>query len=483
MSAHLNQSYLFREALTPQGWRPFVKVNLDNQGLISSVNTHVKRSADDCFIDAAVFPGIPNLHSHSFQRAIAGRTATQLRGNHDHFWTWREAMYQSALRLSPTDISAIAAQCFLEMLYNGYTSVAEFHYLHRDPQGKAYSRLSELSEAVIDAALMVGLPITHLPVLYRWSSFGNKPLLEEQRRFSLSVDEYALLIDELDRRYSDQATVQVGLAPHSLRAVSKEDLLLIADPDFCPLNNKQERVIHIHIAEQMAEVEMCLAHTQQRPIEWLINHSDLSKRWCLIHATHLSQSEIADLAKSKATVGLCPSTEADLGDGLFPLPEFLSQGGIFGIGSDSNLRIDPAEELRLLEWGQRLHHQRRNLAFSKQVTRQINLKQSKLKSSVPIDSLGQSLSLASIQGGGQAVGRQTGFTVGAWGDWFTVDKNDPGVNIAQGHYCSDQWIFAKRNSRVQDVYIAGQQVVADGRHPLEEKITAQFTQALKRIFS
>ena len=227
---------------------------------------------------------------------------------------------------------------------------------------------------------------------------------------------------------------------------------------------------------------MCLAHTQKRPVEWLIDHHDLSKRWCLVHATHLTQSEIIELAKSKVTVGLCPSTEADLGDGLFPLPEFLSQGGIFGVGSDSNLRVDPAEELRLLEWGQRLHHQRRNLAFSKQVIGQVDFGQSKSQSSALIDSLGQSLSLAAIQGGGHAVGRQTGFMVGAWGDWFTLDKNDPGLNIAQGHYCSDQWVFAKRNNRVQDVYIAGNQIIVDGQHPLEEKIVTQFTQTLKRLF-
>ena len=482
MSTPVKKSYVFREALTPQGWQKSVKVELDEQGVITSVSPSASLSSEDLLIDAAVCPGIPNLHSHSFQRVIAGRTATRIRGNHDHFWTWREAMYRSALLLSPEDVSAIAAQCFLEMLYNGFTSVAEFHYLHRDPQGKAYDRLSELSEAVIDAALMVGIPITHLPVLYRWSGFGQKPLLNEQRRFSLSLDEYAQIIDDLDQRYGNESRVLIGLAPHSLRAVSADELKLITAPNFCLNDHLKERVIHIHIAEQVAEVEMCLARTKQRPVQWLMNQHELSDKWCLVHATHLSHEEVLSLAQSQATVGLCPSTEADLGDGLFPLTEFLNEGGIFGIGSDSNVRADPAEELRLLEWGQRLHNQKRNLAFSKQVNGQINANDQESPIRALTDSLGQSLSLAAIQGGGHAVGRQTGFTVGAWADWFTVDCCDAGLNGAQGHYCSDQWVFARRNSRVKDVFIAGHQVITDGIHPLENQIYTRFTKTLNRLY-
>ncbi len=480
---HHHQAYLFKEALSPHGWQKDLRIEVDQLGRIISTQPNAEFRVGDQCINRAVCPGIPNLHSHSFQRAIAGRTATQLRGSQDHFWTWREAMYQAALKLSPEDLSAIAAQCFLEMLYNGYTSVAEFHYVHRDPQGKAYDRLSELSEAVIDAALMVGMPITHLPVLYRWAGFGQKTLLEEQRRFELNLDEYAQIITALDHQYQDDQRVKIALAPHSLRAVSADELKIITDPNFCPSLSEPNRVIHIHIAEQMAEVNMCLAQTGQRPVEWLMNHHDISSRWCLVHATHLSQEETAHLAQSKAVVGLCPSTEADLGDGLFPLPDFLAQGGRFGIGSDSNLRADPTEELRLLEWGQRLHHQKRNLAFSSLVNGQVHQAPQTKNLENPLDSLGQSLSLASVQGGSQALSRPTGFFEGAWADWFTLDEQDLGLCGAEGYLHSDQWIFARRNSRINDVFIAGQQVISDGKHPLERQIAAQFKQSIHRLFN
>ncbi len=472
-----NTSYSFETLLTPNGWRKNARLEVDARGRVTALELDVHRQRADIHIPGAACPGIPNLHSHSFQRAIAGLTSTRRRGSEDHFWTWRTEMYKAALLLSPEDVAAIAAQCFLEMIYSGYTSVAEFHYLHRAPNGEPYEQLSELSEAVIQASLKVGLPITHLPVLYRWSGVGSSPLLEEQRRFALTLDEYALLIEQLDDRYRDEPRVKVGIAPHSLRAVSPYELSVITDPYFAPHRHQDVRPVHIHIAEQMAEVHMWREHTGQRPIEWLLDQCEVDQRWCLVHSTHVSDEEMSKLANSGVTVGLCPSTEADLGDGIFPLVDYLELGGEYGIGSDSNLRINPAEELRLLEWGQRLHHQQRNLAFSKRVTSQIQGE----SSDHIYDSLGQSLMLTAARGGGRAVARETGFKLGCWADWFTLDPKDVGLYAAHDHRWSDQWVFAQRRMGVNDVYIGGSRVIYEGRHPLEEEINRDYRAAITRL--
>lgn len=479
MRGRQERSFYFEEALLPNGWSKGVRVQVSREGVIIGVQESSLPLAGDIKVSEPSCPGVSNLHSHSFQRAIAGRTATRQKNSQDHFWTWRDAMYRAALRLSPEDLSAIAAQCFLEMIERGYTSVAEFHYLHRDVKGERYEVLSELSQAVINAALSVGLPITHLPVLYRWSGVGAQPLREDQRRFELSLDEYSQMISELDSLYHDVPTVQVGIAPHSLRAVSPEELELIADPSFCPSLHGKDRPLHIHISEQQAEVNMWLELTGQRPVEWLLNCHELNSRWCLVHATHINEKETTRLARTGAIAGLCPSTEADLGDGIFPLVDFLNQGGQYGIGSDSNLRIDLSEELRLLEWGQRLKHEQRNLALSRSVEGRISSHDQKPN---PYESLGQSMLLASAQGGGRATQRETGFKIGAHADWFTLNNQDMGLVNSSGYLHTDQWLFASRDSRVKDVFINGQRVLSDGYHPLRTQINQSFVEAIKRLY-
>jgi formimidoylglutamate deiminase len=463
--------YFAQDALLTTGWARRVRVGVNDTGLITSLTCDVDPQHGDFVIDGALLPGIPNLHSHSFQRGIAGRTTTRHLGSDNHFWTWREAMYHAALQRSPEEIEAIAAQCFLEMLSCGYTSVAEFHYVHKDPNGRPYHDLGELSHAVIRAALRVGLPITHLPVLYRWSGVGAETPRDEQRRFILSLDEYADLISGLDHHYNQHPLVKIGIAPHSLRAVSSSDLDVLTSSPLYLSANGERRPFHIHIAEQTAEVDMWIEHTHQRPVEWLLDHYAVDEHWCLVHATHVNADEAKKMAQVGLTVGLCPSTEADLGDGIFPLNEFLNAGGRYGIGSDSNLRCDPAEELRLLEWGQRLHHRQRNLSFSRTVPNLIDEER---------ESLSQSLILAAVQGGSAALHRPTGIEVGRWADWFTLDKLDMGLSGAQGYLWGDQWVFAQRTSKVKTVFIAGEDVITDGQHPLAHEIRTEFDKVMKR---
>ena len=468
------QSFYAPEALTPSGWRQGVRLEVvmsgPQAGKISNVELGIDAQATDEIFSGPLMPGVPNLHSHIFQRAIAGRTATQLSGSRDHFWTWREAMYRAALNLSPDQVEAIAAQGFLELLSAGYTSVAEFHYLHHDTRGERYQDLGELSKRVISAARRVGIAITHLPVLYRWSGVNEAAPLTEQRRFTLTLDEYASLIDGLRVHYHDDSNVRVGRAPHSLRAVSPQDLKILIEQHQA---DAQTHPLHLHIAEQRAEVEMWLGAHRARPIEWLLDHAPVDQHWCLVHATHLDERETERLARSRAVMGLCPTTEADLGDGLSPLPRFLQSGGVFGIGSDSNLRADPAEELRLLEWGQRLKHEQRNISFSRGVCDEADAGHR---------SLGVSLHLAALRGGMSAMGREASLEVGSWADWVILDPESEGLEGARGHRWSDQWIFATRNARPHEVYVAGSRVIKGGEHPQAQEIRQRYQQVVSELY-
>lgn len=455
------------EALTSEGWMSGVRIKVGTSGLtrgqILSVETGAVAEAEDIRLAGPVMPGIPNLHSHATQRAIAGRTATRAVGDRDHFWSWREAMYQAALNLTPEDIEVAAAQCFMEMLRAGYTSVAEFHYLHLGRDGQPYENIAELSHRVIRAAKRVGLPITHLPVLYRWSGVHAAPPLEEQRRFILDMDQYARLHQQLNERYAQDPLVQVGYAAHSLRAVTPDDLRTLIE---LRSTSGGDAPLHIHIAEQTAEVEMWQAAYQARPVEWLLDHAPVDRHWTLVHATHVNEREVQRLAATEAVVGLCPSTEADLGDGIFPLLSFLESGGRYGVGSDSNVRSDPAEELRVLEWGQRLHHQARNLSYSQYVQGDVGRAGRR--------SLGHSLWGAAIDGGNTSVQRPTGLRAGCWADWIVLNPHEDGLIGAKGHLWADQWIFASRHATPLEVYIAGQRVIEGGKHPLQDEISSQY---------
>ncbi|MFL4988305.1 MAG: formimidoylglutamate deiminase, partial [Microvirga sp.] len=340
----------FATALVPGGWHDEVLVTVAN-GVIAAVETGVETGDATRFSGAAV-PGLPNLHSHTFQRGMAG--LAERRGpSADSFWTWREVMYRFLDRLSPDDIEAIAAFAFIEMLEAGFTAVGEFHYLHHGPDGRPYGNIAETAERIAAAAAATGIGLTLLPVFYAQGNFGGAPPVEGQRRFLSDRDGFERLVEASARAIAGVPDAKLGIAPHSLRAVTLADLAWIAErwPD---------GPMHIHVSEQVKEVEDALAAHGKRPIELLYETVAVDGRWCMIHATHAAAPEIALIAASGAVAGLCPVTEANLGDGVFDTSGFLAEGGRFGVGSDSLVRISAAEELRGLEYAQRLTQRSRN---------------------------------------------------------------------------------------------------------------------------
>jgi formimidoylglutamate deiminase len=343
--------FFTERAFLPQGWADHVLIEIGEDGTILRV-TPDSAPGESERASGPVLPAIPNLHSHAFQRAMAGR-AEHAAGSEDSFWTWRQVMYGFVGKLDPDSLEAIAAQLYVEMLKAGYSSVAEFHYLHHDTDGRPYADPAEMSWRILAAARTAGIALTHLPVLYAAGGFGRVPAGAGQRRFLNGAESFLQIVDRVAQAAKDAADLRVGIAPHSLRAVppalldqvvSELDVVLPGAP------------IHIHIAEQVKEVEECIAWSGARPVEWLLDHMTVNGRWCLVHATHMTEAETERLAESGAVAGLCPTTEANLGDGFFPACGYLAAGGKFGIGSDSHISVSPIEELRWLEYGQRLQH-------------------------------------------------------------------------------------------------------------------------------
>ena len=405
-----------------------------------------------------LLPGIPNLHSHAFQRAMAGLAERQTHPQ-DSFWTWRETMYRIAARFDPDSLQAVAAQLYAEMLEAGYTTVCEFHYLHHAPDGRPYADPAAMSRALIAAARDTGIRLTLLPVLYMSGGFDGRPLAERQRRFGHDLDGFLRLFETL--RALEDETLRVGVAFHSLRAVPPEAMsaALAALPAGTPL--------HIHIAEQIGEVQDCLALRNARPVEWLLDHAPVDLHWTLVHATHLTAEETAGIAHSGATVAICPTTEANLGDGLFPLRAYLDAGGTWGIGSDSHISVSPVEELRWLEYGQRLHTRRRNIA---------------------VDGVGQSVGESLLHGtlasGAHASGQAVGVLApGMAADWIELEASAPTFAGARPEDVVDRWLFSGNRNLVRQVHVAGQAVVVDGRHRQAEAITARYRQVVARLLA
>ncbi|WP_338767193.1 formimidoylglutamate deiminase [Massilia sp. METH4] len=438
-------------ALLPDGWHRDVLLEWDADGRFAAVSPDTTAPAG---VEQAhyVLPGMVNLHSHSFQRALSG--LTEIAGNGpDSFWTWRDLMYRFALHIAPEQMEAIAAQLFVECLRHGYTSICEFHYVHRAPDGALYPDVAETARRVIDGARHAGIGITMLPVLYGYAGFGDAPLRDEQRRFRSGPAEVLAIVEALEPLRG--AMVEVGVAPHSLRAASLaqiRELLAALPPD---------RPVHIHIAEQEAEVRQCVDHTGRRPLRFLYDNLAVDERWCLVHATHVDDGELAALAASGAVAGLCPTTEANLGDGLFPLAPFLERGGRFGIGSDSHVSTSPVEELRWLEYGQRLAGQRRNVAAVRQDERRV----------------GDVLWRAALAGGAQAAGRQVGALAPAHvADLLVLDEAHP--NVAAPPELLNGFIFSGNDNLVKDVLAGGQWVVRGREHVAQPAIAARFSQTL-----
>jgi formiminoglutamate deiminase len=446
----------FEHALLPEGWVRGVRVQVES-GLVASVKSGVERTSED-EAHAIAVPGLGNLHSHAFQRAMAGLTET--RGpTDDSFWTWRELMYRFVARLDPDQFEAIAAMAFAEMLESGFTRVGEFHYLHHDADGAPYANSAEMSARVAAAAAQTGIGLTLLPVFYAHSGFGGQEPKPAQRRFIHDPDSFAKLLDACRQAMSGLSDAIVGVAPHSLRAVTPEELTRIA-------SLAGNAPVHIHIAEQTKEVEDCIAWSGKRPIEWLLANADVNENWCLVHATHMTEHEARGVVRSGVVAGLCPITEANLGDGIFPATKFMAAGGKFGIGSDSNVLIDAAEELRLLEYGQRLTHRARNVMASGEV-----------------GSTGASLFRHALDGGAQALGAAAGLKIGNSADIVGLNSNHPALAGRSGEALLDSWIFAARGGAIDCVWRRGQKVVADGRHVAREIIAERYRGILAHVLA
>jgi formimidoylglutamate deiminase len=444
----------FRSALLESGWADGVRLTIE-AGKIARIETRVRAASGDEHHDLAL-PGLPNVHSHGFQRAMAG--LTEIAGSvADDFWSWREAMYRLVERMSPEEIEAVTAFAHIEMLEAGFTRVAEFHYLHHDVDGRPYANLAENAERIVAAATASGIGLLLLPVLYAHANFGGGPPHPAQRRFVNDLDRFARLLAACRRAAARLEGSTVGIAPHSLRAVTPEELGAIQTMGAGP--------VHIHVAEQAKEVTDCVAWCGQRPVQWLMNHVALDERWCLVHATHATKEELAQVAQSGAVVGLCPITESNLGDGVFPASAFRAEGGAYGIGSDSNVLIDPAEELRMLEYGQRLTHRRRNVL-----------------STTAEGSTGRALFEQAARGGGRALGGISPLLrVGVDADIVTLDTEHPSLQCRRGDALLDAWIFAARGQVVDCVWRRGLKVVAEGRHIARDAVAARYREALARL--
>lgn len=441
-------------ALTPEGWRDNVTVTVGADGRITAITDGGEPGVGR--VKGIALPGLPNLHSHAFQRGMAGMTEVAGTGE-DSFWTWRDWMYRFALALEPEDVEAIAALAYVEMLEAGFTTVGEFHYLHHGRDGRPYVDPAELARRCIAAAQATGLGITILPVFYAHSGFGGLPPGEGQRRFISDLDLFGRVAEGARAAAEAYARGGFGIAPHSLRAVTEAELkaLLAAFPD---------GPVHIHVSEQVKEVEDCLAAHGTRPIALLGEWAELSERWCLIHATHADAAEVAQMASTGAVVGLCPVTEANLGDGLFAGVDFKSQGGRFGIGTDSNVAISATGELSMLDYAQRFATRRRTAMADRG------------------RSTGRTLVEACLAGGGQALGLGTGgIAVGAPADLVVLDAGHMAFAGREGDAVVDSWIFGPSAGAVREVWVSGKRVVDGGRHVARSAVEARARAVLERV--
>ena len=445
---------LFDEALLPQGWTRDVRIGVAD-GRIASISGGAAAEPGDERHRIGL-PGICNLHSHAFQRGMAG--LAEIRGTSaDDFWTWRELMYRFAGRMTPDDIEAVAAQAYVEMLETGFTRVGEFHYIHHDISGAPYGHPAELAERVAAGAETSGIGLTLLPVFYAHAGFGGRAPEHGQRRFVNDIDGYARLHEASRRALAGLEGAIIGVAPHSLRAVTPEELTALvslagSDP------------IHIHIAEQIREIDECIAWSGQRPVQWLFDHAAVDRNWCLVHATHANVAEIGSMTRSGAVAGLCPVTEANLGDGTFDAPEFIKRGGVFGVGSDSNVLIGVSDELRQLEYSQRLALRARNVI------------------GCGAASTGRALFDGAMQGGAQALGlNRAGLVQGAFADIVSLDAHSISLAGRRGDAILDSWIFGAGRSLVDCVWARGRKLVQAGRHHAREAVAERFRRTLEGL--
>jgi formiminoglutamate deiminase len=449
----VDRNLWFEAALLPDGWARDVRIGVAG-GRIVSLNAGGVREATDEGGGVAL-PGVANVHSHAFQRAMAG--LTEARGpSDDDFWTWRALMYRFLDRGGPEEIEAITALAFMEMLEGGFTRVAEFHYLHNDPTGAAYADRAEIAARIVAAAQATGIALTMLPVFYAHAGFGGQPPSHGQRRFINDLNGFADLVGRCRTLTADLPDAVVGVAPHSLRAVSPDDLAVL--PSLA-----DDGPIHIHVAEQTKEVDDCLTWSGARPVEWLLANAPVDSRWCLIHSTHVTEVEWRGVVERGAVVGLCPITEANLGDGVFPAAAFTRAGGRIAIGTDSNVQISVAEELRMLEYSQRLSLRGRAVMAD------------------PQRSTGRALFERALLGGAQATGVASALSIGTPADIVSLDTGGLAFAGRSDDAVLDSWIFGVPSGSITSVWRAGQEVVKHGRHIARDGIEARYRKALATV--
>jgi len=447
-------SLFAKRVLLATGWAKNVKITWNAAGNITAITDQQNKKTTDESVDF-LLPGMSNLHCHSFQRAMAG-LAEISHSPRDSFWTWRDLMYRFVAKLTPEDVQIIATFTYMEMLQSGFTSVGEFHYLHHQPDGSKYDDPTEMANMVIAGAKRTGIDLTMLPVFYAHSDFGGADPDSRQNRFTHNFDDFQLLINNLRQQHPEIIT---GIAPHSLRAVTPEQLTEL-------LRNNPNGPVHIHIAEQMAEVKVCEQHLGARPVQWLLDNYQIADRWCLGHATHMDKNEVKQMATSGAVAGLCPITESNLGDGIFDAVNYAKASGSFGIGSDSCVRIDLADELRTLEYSQRLRDQKRvRLAPTK-------------------TNVGGHLYRQAANGGAQALGQNGGsIAIGKTANFISLDITTPSLAERSKDAVIDGWVFASRENPVTDVWVAGKQVIKAKKHQDQQAITDNYIKCLRGLLS
>ncbi len=443
-------------ALLASGWADSVEITVDTNGSIATISPAMPYSDGDKV--EILIPAIPNVHSHAHQRAMAG-LGERAGDTQDSFWTWRKVMYHYLERIQPEHLFHIATQLYLEMLKAGYSCVGEFQYLHHDLNGQAYENRAEMSLQCLQAARQVGIGFTALPVLYRYGGFGSAAALEGQKRFLNDADGFSEIVKTLQTAVSNDANCSVGIAPHSLRAINRELLSeVIASLD-------DLAAIHVHVAEQTKEVDDCLDWCGMRPVEWLFDNFEVAQNWCLIHATHINESETANMASSGCVAGLCPTTEANLGDGFFNAREYFAQQGCWAIGSDSHISIDPVEELRWLEYGMRLQTRSRNILASSTTA-----------------NTGRNLLDGALAGGARACGRSIGsIAPDHRADFVVLDHEHPRLYGRNKDDLIDSWIFSGNSNLVRDVYIGGNKLIENGYHAGEDTIARNYRDTLDQL--
>lgn len=442
-------------ALLPGGWADNVRLGIA-EGRIASVEPGARAEAADKRVET-LLPALSNLHSHSFQRAMAGMTEYRAAGR-ESFWTWRELMYRFLDRLTPDQVEAIAAMVFLEMQEAGYAAVGEFHYVHHQRGGDRYDDIAELSTRIFAAAGTTGIGLTHLPVLYSYGGAGQKPLAGGQLRFGNDVGRFGALVQAARVAAKGlPGDTRVGIAPHSLRATAPDDLA-------AALPLAEGGPVHIHVAEQPQEVADVSAWLGARPVEWLLANAPMGPDWCAIHATHMTAGETDGLARSGTVAGLCPITEANLGDGPFNGPGWLAAGGAFGVGSDSNVRISLVEELRTLEYSQRLRDVQRNVLVTGP------------------GSVGAALYAGAASGGARALGRESGaIATGHWADLVAIDSTHPALCALNAAQLLDGLVFAAPDGLVTDIWSAGRHAVRGGIHVARDRVVPAYRRAVAEL--